>query len=319
MIEVYRLGRPPYSQEVLAALQALPKPIYHPDPSLESFLQLEKAGLAVQPIPEQLTGGTLLVLPATGPSERLVQIVDRLLGPGGCPWDQEQTHASLKKYLIEEAYELFEAIDKENLAAMSEELGDVLLQPVLHAGMLRRDGKTGIDEIATNISDKLIRRHPHVFGDVSVDGVDQVLQNWDSIKKSEKNGKESVLTGVPKSLPALMRALQISKRAARQGFEWPNLEGVWQKFEEEVAELKEAEAGRDAQAMADELGDLLFTITNLARWMKIDPEEALSRMVDRFQQRFEAMERLADGPLSDLSAESWDALWNQAKLETADS
>jgi tetrapyrrole methylase family protein/MazG family protein len=316
VIRVERLPRPPFSAGELARLRNLDAPLWHPDPDQESFQALTMAGLDVRPIGAQIESGTLLVPAATGAQERLVGIVDRLLGPGGCPWDRAQTHATLKRYLLEESYELFEAIDSEDLDAMVEELGDVLLQPILHAGMLRRDQKSDVDEVAGQIADKLVRRHPHVFGDVQVEGVENVLSNWDAIKKSEKQLPKGVLEGVPKSLPALLRAHEVSKRAARQGFEWPSLEGVWEKFDEEVAELREAIRAQDQAQVKAELGDLLFTIVNLARWLKIEPEEALAQMVSRFQTRFEFMEANASEPLSQLSPEAWDALWNQAKAAT---
>lgn len=249
----------------------------------------------------------------------LVWVVDRLLGPGGCPWDQEQTHATLKKYLIEEAYELVQAIDDGDEEKMREELGDVLLQPVQHAQMQARDGNWDIDAVAQTVTEKLVRRHPHVFDVVGhpepVEGrardritTDQVLQNWDAIKKSEREG--GVLHGVPVAMPALLRALEVSKRAARNGFEWPDVEGVWEKLAEETQELRQA---RSREEQEHELGDLLFTVVNLSRWYKIDPEEALRRMLDRFSARFEAMEAAAEKPLQELNPQEWDTLWQRAK------
>ncbi len=243
----------------------------------------------------------------------LVWVVDRLLGPGGCPWDQEQTHESLKRHLIEECYELLQAIDSGDDAAMKEELGDLLLQPIMHAQMESLAGNWDIDGVARLVTDKLIRRHPHVFGSVAVSSSDDVLRNWDEIKKAEKGGDDSVLAGVPITMPALLRAFEVSKRAARSGFEWPDVDGVWAKFREEEAELRTAVSSGDKAGIASEMGDLLFTVVNLARWVGVEPEEALRQMVDRFTNRFQSMERMAGRPLSELSAEEWDALWGEAK------
>lgn len=249
----------------------------------------------------------------------LAQIVDRLLGPGGCPWDQAQTHESLKKYLLEESYELIQAIDDGDEAAMKEELGDVLLQPLMHTQIKRLEGKWGIEEVANQINAKLIRRHPHVFGDVQADSPDEVLKNWDAIKRQEKGEKlesTSTLSGVPVAMPALMLAMEISKRAARSGFEWPDMKGVWEKFREEENEFREALDEGNRQRISEELGDLLFTVVNLARWAKIDPEDALRTMVERFRRRFMAMEEMSLKPLADLNPKEWDELWNQAKVNS---
>jgi len=250
----------------------------------------------------------------------LVWVVDRLLGPGGCPWDQEQTHESLKRYLIEESYELIDAIDGGDESAMREELGDVLLQPLMHAQKKHLEGAWSIEEVAQGITEKLIRRHPHVFGEVAVQDSAEVLRNWDAIKRAEKGSAASsevvsILAGVPRAMPALLLAQEVSKRAARAGFEWPDLEGVWAKFHEEEQELREALATGDRAEIESELGDLLFTVVNLARWAKVDAEDALRTMVNRFRGRFERMEELAGRPLGELSSEEWDDLWNQAKRE----
>lgn len=239
--------------------------------------------------------------------------MDRLLGPGGCPWDQEQTHESLKKHLLEETYEVLEAIDSGNSELLKKELGDLLLQPVMHAQMEARDGNWSIDEVCEGIADKLVYRHPHVFGEVKVEDTAEVLSNWDKLKKKEEGGRKSVLEGIPRSMPALSRANQISIRAARSGFEWPNLDGVWEKLEEETAELKDAIASKDQDAIEAELGDMLFTVVNLSRWLRADPEDALRRMLDRFSARFSAMEEACEGELSDLNPEQWEELWQAAK------
>lgn len=239
----------------------------------------------------------------------LVAIVDRLLGPGGCPWDQEQTHESLKACLIEEAYELLDAIDAQDADALTEELGDVLLQPVMHAQMDARDGGRSIDAVAREVTEKLVRRHPHVFGAASADTADEVLARWDEAKRGEKQGR-SLLAGVSRSLPALQRAQQIGSRAARAGFDWPDVEGVWAKLDEEAAELKEAWATERAK---DELGDLLFSVVNLARWAGVDAEEALRAQADRFTTRFQRMESAAPEGLHGKGIEELEALWQAAK------
>ena len=290
--------------------------------SAGSMAILLDGGVEVDPLAlESLGEGQALFLPAqTGLDHRgglrgLVDVVDRLLDPnGGCPWDLEQTHQTLKKYLIEEAYELFEAIDREDEAGMIEELGDVLLQPIMHTQIAMRRWAFDVDLVAQRTAEKLVRRHPHVFGDASANTSEEVLKNWDKIKKEEKGEAPASLLGeVPASMPALLQALTISKRAARAGFEWPEIEGVFEKLAEEVSELREAMAEGDAQAVSGELGDLLFTVVNLARWLKVDPEEALRGMLARFSARFRHMERESAVPLSELDAAEWDRLWVAAK------
>ena len=283
---------------------------YHPDPGHASFRE------GMIPVhPEGVPDGATLLLPSPDatPLGELVHVVERLLGPGGCPWDQEQTHETLKKYLVEEAYETLDAIDAGDLDALREELGDVLLQPILHAGIRKADGGWGIDDVAQGIVGKLVRRHPHVFGEARVSGTDDVLRNWEAIKKTE--GKASVLEGVSRAMPALARALLVSKRAARAGFEWPSMAGVLDKLDEERREVQEALEGGDPERVESEIGDLLFTVVNVARWAKVDPEEALRRMIDRFTRRYGRMEALAEGPLDGLDAKAWDALWTRAKAE----
>lgn len=272
---------------------------------------LEARGLRVRPLVDWKPGCTLVI--PMSPLEELVLLVDRLLGPGGCPWDQAQTHETLKQHLLEEAYEVLDAIDSGDEDKLLEELGDLLLQPVMHGQMDALAGKPGTQEAAARIVDKLIRRHPHVFGDRSVSGADEVLQNWDAIKATESGAPRSVLAGLPSGMASLLRAHEVSKRAARAGFEWPDLEGVWDKLAEEERELRSAIAGGDSAAIEAELGDLLFTVVNIARWTKVEPEEALRKMVNRFVRRFEAMEAASDRPLVELTADEWDALWERAK------
>ncbi|MFZ4507529.1 MAG: nucleoside triphosphate pyrophosphohydrolase [Fimbriimonas sp.] len=252
------------------------------------------------------------------PMYQLAYIVDRLLGPGGCPWDQEQTHESLKQTLLEEAYEVLDAIDSGSPTSLREELGDLLLQPVMHAQMAKAAGEYDINDVAEEITCKLVRRHPHVFGTLEVTDSAEVLRNWDAIKAKEKGeAPRSVLAGIPKGMASLLRAHLVSQRAARNGFEWPDLSAVFDKLHEEEAELQEAIAMGDPEAIESELGDLLFTVVNIARWLKVEPEEALRRMVNRFTARFMAMERMTEQPLRELTPEAWDALWQRAKLEQA--
>ena len=284
------------------------------EPSHFALEAVREAGIEVLPYSESLTAGVLVLPPAATSLDRLVCIVDRLLGPGGCPWDQAQTHDSLKKYLLEEAYEVIDAIEIGSSEALREELGDLMLQPIMHGQISSCAGGFDTFDAADAIVEKLIRRHPHVFGDATAEDADTVLRNWDAIKKQEKGDSDrSILAGIPRSLPALQRAYEVSKRAVRAGFEWPSLDEVFEKVAEEEAELREAVASCDRKEIESELGDILFTFVNVARWAKVEPEEALRKMVDRFTARFHAMERLAPKPLTDLSLAEWDELWIQAK------
>jgi tetrapyrrole methylase family protein/MazG family protein len=257
---------------------------------------------------------------------RLVEIIAQLRAPGGCPWDREQTHLTLRRHLIEESYEVIEAIEQDDDADLQEELGDLLMQPVMHAQLAAEENRFDITQVLDGISDKLVRRHPHVFGEVEVADSGEVLRNWDAIKKEEKAGKPqdtstSILDGIPKSLPALSLALEVSKKAARAGFEWPDVAGVLDKLHEEIEELKVALASGTENQIADELGDLLFTAVNIARWNKIDPELALRDMVARFKARFGHMESAAQERgvgLEALTPQEWDALWNAAKARPGD-
>ncbi len=255
-----------------------------------------------------------------GGLEGLVWVLDRLLGPGGCPWDREQTHETLGKHLLEECYELLEAIESGDSERLKEELGDVLMQPLMHAEMERAAGRWGAREVAETITRKLVGRHPHVFGDVEANDAQTVLANWDRLKLAEKRGgPASLLAGIPKSMPALLRADLSSKRVARNGFEWDSLESVWSKHAEECSELREAWARGDEREIRHEVGDLLFTAVQLARWMNVEPEDALRSMLDRFTRRFEYMEWAAGKPLRELSPQEWDELWSRAKSATGES
>lgn len=249
----------------------------------------------------------------------LARVIRTLRAPGGCPWDREQTHETIKRNLLEEAYETVEAIESDDPAKLEEELGDLLMQPVMHAVIAEEEGVFTLDDIIAGITGKLIRRHPHVFGDVDAEDTEAVLRNWEAIKRQEKGNADrtSVLDGVPVTMPALMRAMDISKKAAKAGFEWPDAPAVLDKVQEEIAELRAEITAGDKPRAAEEMGDLLFSLVNIARWLKIDPEESLRRMVDRFTARFRAMETqaAADGrALKSLSPEEWDAYWERAKI-----
>ncbi len=261
--------------------------------------------------------------PANSPAdfEALVQVMARLRDPEtGCPWDREQTPQTLRKYVIEEAYEVVEAVDSGDPAKLSEELGDLLLQVVFHAQLAGEAGNFQIADITRAIVEKLIRRHPHVFGSVSVAGTEEVLQNWEQIKRGEKGYEDrvSILDGIPPALPALMRALEVSKRVVKVGFEWPSVSEVLDKVEEEIAELRLEIASGETVRAGDELGDLLFTLVNVARQLRVDPEDALRRMTRRFAARFRRIEDHAAASgraVSDLTLDEMETLWQAAKKE----
>jgi tetrapyrrole methylase family protein/MazG family protein len=241
-------------------------------------------------------------------------VIARLLGPAGCPWDREQTHLSLRPYLLEETHEVLEALDANDPDALSEELGDLLLQIMLHSEMARQAGDFDFGDVTGHIATKLIRRHPHVFGDIAVAGSDDVLRNWEAIKAREhaEKGKTraSLLDGIPVSLPALAAAQKIGEKAAKVGFDWPDLAGVWAKVHEEIAEIQAAEPAQ----RSEEFGDLLFVIARLASWLDVDVETALREANAKFRRRFAACERLAEGrDLKRMSPQELDALWEQAK------
>ena len=253
--------------------------------------------------------------------QQLVSVVAKLRSPdGGCPWDLAQTPESLVPYVIEEAYETVEAIQSGDPAAIREELGDLLLQVVLQAQIASEANQFSLTEIAHGISEKLIRRHPHVFGTVTVESMDDVYRNWEQIKAIEKGEDPNIVPPLSKklsryarSLPPLMAGMKISRKAAEVGFEWESIDGVWAKFQEELTEFKEALATTDKAHQEAELGDLLFTVINLARWYDLDPSAALQGTNQRFIQRLEQMEAVADRPLSDYSLEQLEQLWQQAK------
>jgi tetrapyrrole methylase family protein/MazG family protein/ATP diphosphatase len=246
---------------------------------------------------------------------RLVEIMQRLLAPGGCPWDREQTLETLRSYVVEEAHEVVDAIDRGAPEDLREELGDLLLQIVFQSELARAKGWFGPDDVVAAICDKLVRRHPHVFGDTQVSGASEVIANWELIKAKEKQGR-GALDGVPVALPALLRALRMSEKAARVGFDWPDGQGARDKLSEELGELDAAVRAGERAEMEHELGDLLFAIVNYARKLELDPEAALRGTLGRFEARVRAVEAAiaAQGrSLEGLSAAELDALWMQAK------
>ncbi len=248
--------------------------------------------------------------------EGIQWVVARLLGPQGCPWDREQTHLSLRPYLLEEAHEVLEALDAQDPDAASEELGDLLLQILMHSEMARQAGDYDFGDVTTNIATKLIRRHPHVFGDLAVTGSADVLRNWEAIKAQEHAAKgkqrKGLLDGIPVSLPALAAAQKLGEKAAKVGFDWPDVAGVWAKVHEELREIETAEP----EQRPEEFGDLLFVLARLASWLQVDAETALREANAKFRRRFAACERLANGrDLKQLNSQELDDLWNQAKRE----
>jgi MazG family protein len=261
--------------------------------------------------------------------ETLVGIMDRLREPGGCPWDREQTYESLRSYLIEECYEVAEALDRGDGPALKEELGDLLLQIVFLSRLAKEDGEFTVDDVVRSIVDKMIRRHPHVFGTETADNSDQVLKHWEEIKRREKadapgaTGPGSVLAGIPQVLPALLKAQRLGTKAARVGFDWNDSAGVMEKIDEELAELRAAVDRGEDHAAGAELGDLLFSIVNLARHLEIDPEGALERTNLKFRRRFEWIESYLSSRGEGMDGTDLDVLerlWAKAKvaLEDAD-
>ncbi|MBD0385249.1 MAG: nucleoside triphosphate pyrophosphohydrolase [Nostoc sp. C3-bin3] len=257
--------------------------------------------------------------------QELIEVVAKLRSPdGGCPWDLAQTAETLTPYVIEEAYEVVDAIKSGDKSAIAEELGDLLLQVVLQAQIASESGQFSLKEITQGISQKLIRRHPHVFGDVSVTSVDEVRQNWEQIKAAEKGEASpeaqkfsAKLARYGRTLPPLTAAMKISQKAAAIGFEWENIQGVWDKFHEELGEFQQALAEETPERQEAELGDLLFAVIQLARWHNLDPSAALQGTNQRFVQRLEKMEAVVDRPLSDYSLDELEKLWQQAKAQLA--
>jgi tetrapyrrole methylase family protein/MazG family protein len=271
-----------------------------------------------------LTENTALFLPADPHNASFVtfqETIAHLRAPEGCPWDREQTHPSLRRYLLEETFEVLETLDAADPVGLAEELGDLLLQIVLHTQIATDNREFRMGQVLDHIQGKMLRRHPHVFGDVDVSGAEEVVTNWEAIKKAEKAAKgqveaqPSVLNGVPVGLPALAQALTISKRVVRVGFEWPNMDSLLDKVVEEAREVAEAS---DPAHLETEIGDLLFVVVNLARWRNIDPESALRATNARFTRRFQRVEALAISQgknVSEMSLAEMDALWDVAKGE----
>ncbi|MGH0601238.1 nucleoside triphosphate pyrophosphohydrolase [Bacillus mycoides] len=289
-----------------------------------SFEQVKKVSLYMLDHETELNNLTSVYVPPVKERASLYQqfdvlraIIADLRGPNGCPWDKKQTHQSLKKYLIEEAYEVLEAIDEEDDDHLVEELGDILLQVMLHAQIGEDEGWFSIDDIIRTLAEKMVRRHPHVFGDTDVNNADEVIANWEEIKKQEKGFvKESVLAGIPKSLPQLMRAYEIQEKAGKVGFDWVDVQPMIEKVLEEWQEFQQEVVNMDEKKMLGEFGDLLFAFVNIARHYKLDPEEALRSTNEKFMARFLYMEaKVAEmnKEMQDLSLEQLDILWEEAK------
>lgn len=244
-------------------------------------------------------------------TDELIAIMDRLLGEGGCPWDREQTHTSLARYLIEETYEVLEAIQDGDMNKLREELGDLLLQVVFHSALASREGSFQFDDVARAETHKMINRHPHVFGNMDLKTSDDVLNNWEQFKKQE--GKNRLLEGIPGFLPALMRAEKMQEKAARVGFDWPSVDGALEKFKEEVEELSRAQS---VPELEEEMGDVFFALVNVARLKNIEPEQALQASNDKFNRRISFIEdqlKLGGQEFHDLTLKELDAIWDQAK------
>ena len=265
--------------------------------------------------------------PAAEALQRAAAIMARLRAPGGCPWDREQTFDSIKRHTLEETYEVFDAIERRSWPELKDELGDLLLQVLFYAQMaseLPADDRFDLRDVAENLNAKLIRRHPHVFGDVLATDSTAVLRNWEQIKVEEKKSKPAAtsrLDDVPRSMPATLEATKLGSRAAKVGFDWPNADGLFDKLAEETAELHAEIARSDTDKIEAEFGDLLFTTMNLARHLKVDPESALRRTNAKFRARFASMERVSGGAnqLKSLSPDELENLWSQAKSETGKS
>jgi tetrapyrrole methylase family protein/MazG family protein len=250
----------------------------------------------------------------------LLEIMARLRAENGCPWDREQTHESLKIYMIEETYEVLEALDEGNMGKFCNELGDLLLQIVFHARIAEENGVFNIGDVTTEICRKLISRHTHIFGGDTADTPEQVVENWEAIKKKEKKLKSqtSVLKDIPANLPALMRSYKVQQKAAMVGFDWDNTDDVFRKIDEEIEELRDVYKSKNVERITDELGDAIFAIVNLARFLKVQPELALTGTINKFIRRFEFIEQQsqkAGRKLEETSLAEMDELWNQAKVQ----
>ncbi len=251
--------------------------------------------------------------------ESLVEVIGHLRGPDGCPWDKEQTHKTLTQYAIEEAFELSDAIDNNDEAGTVEELGDLLLQVILHAEIGRQEGRFTLADVIAGITNKMIHRHPHVFGDVKVSGSEEVLDNWAKLKSSEKKKDASPFASIPKALPALIRAQKIGSKTVRYNFDWSKPQEVLVKLDEEVAELKEALAEKTIVEQQEELGDVLFTVVQLARHLNFDAEQALRLTNQKFEDRFLKMRQLVEDDKKDyskLAVSDLEKYWQKAKTQS---
>ncbi len=337
-LDLARRHHPPFPPDAPALVGQLPSRLLASDvklvlmnqyPEEHPVLLLHAAGTAEavreeRPLHEldhspnigSLTALLVPALPRPSAFESFQEIVAHLRAPEGCPWDREQTHESLRSHLLEEAYETLQAIDRGDMQALQEELGDLLLQVVLQAQIATEEGAFRMADVIAGIHDKIVRRHPHVFGDLDVREVDQVLRNWEALKQAEREEAghpAGPLDGVPLSLPALAQAAEYQARAARVGFDWPDVSGVVAKVQEELQEVAEAET---PERRAAEIGDLLFAVVNYARWLEVDPEAALRQANERFRRRFARVlqaARKGGRALSDMSLQEMDSLWEAAK------
>jgi tetrapyrrole methylase family protein/MazG family protein len=320
-----------YSREIAAEVKVTLMEVYPDEHPIRLVHAAGTAQARVEDLPlyaldrSQFTGLlTTLYVPPLAPAtsfESFQEVIAHLRAPDGCPWDREQTHRSLRAYLLEETYEVLAALDSGDVSSLREELGDLLLQIVLHAQIASEEGEFRLSDMLQQVNAKLVYRHPHVFGDTQVEGVEHVLVNWERLKaqEKEKNGQShaSLLSGVPLALPALVQAEQYQRRAARVGFQWPTLQPVLDKAQEELQEVRQAQS---AEERLREVGDLLFAVVNLARTLEADAENALREANARFRGRFEFIEQAARQQgiaVSDLSIEQMLALWQQAKQDSA--
>lgn len=250
--------------------------------------------------------------------EELIKIVEKLRCPEGCPWDREQTRESLKPFLIEELYELLDALDENNSEGIKEELGDMLFQIVLHCQLFKEQGLFDINDVIENITRKMIRRHPHVFGSKNFKTTKEVMTWWEEHKKKEGKSKESVIEGIPKTLPALLKAQKIQHKASRVGFDWERIEDIFKKLDEEINEFKCALGKKNQNEIEDELGDIFFVLVRISNFVSVNPEDALRKTTGKFIQRFRHIEMKASEQgkkLSDMTLEEMDALWEEAKKD----
>ena len=246
--------------------------------------------------------------------------METLRGKDGCPWDQKQTHESLRQHLLEEAYEVLEAIDNNNMPELAEELGDLLLQVVFHAQMAAERGDFAMTDVLDHIIQKLVRRHPHVFGDEKVETAEEQIILWEK-SKIKKEGKKSAIDGIPKELPALVRAYRMQNKAATVGFDWPDIQPVWEKLQEELHELYHAIEEKNQDDIEEELGDVLFSLVNISRFLHKNPEDALRRTITKFDRRFRLVEkafRARKKPLSKATLKEMDAVWDDIKIKEKD-